>query len=717
MGLIPNHAIVLSVMTIFIFGNTLCRASSMLKPEIKPIKIEQNDLKKVKLECNMNCKASEANRACESDGHQAISTPPKKDPNTHQAVSKKLKYSIIPSASTLNIIPSDLFLKFKSTLGDKTVSIPTLAMDKIENRSLQAINSVEISTVSGYRLINNSKGSQYSVDESTSKSRKNCESSIKHILNEFQTLDSTITFTTVVTVTINTTYSVFENKTKNPTFEVERGKNTSMKTSENTSKINFDIGGSGKKTSNFEYSSKNNIGSKTHEIENTEYPNVTQVLSAKSSKNNYTTSIGLQNTHPSAWISNNPSEKSDKTYHIQKNKSASNSKSLIYKSLDNEKILEKFTDFPKTLSKILSSEIEKTISITTASITTIQHLSALKTIDSIILSKSSSTYTNYSSLQNHSKPVIVKSAPVSKNGSKQSTYEISSIKSSLSSSSINPTSSLILARSNFSFDQPNTATLSSFSTISKSENVQRHSTIPEKMLSTAAPSSTSNLHSSLIYSSMNSLSNTQSSTSTTLHNTNYSKPRFKPTKQQFLEAIRGYRLTSRGGVPPDPSDLVYEKYLEIIAPKMDLNEQAMILSHCIWESTGLRDTRELACKDEGCSYGKFYGRGYIHLTWKNNYKNSSNFIFGDDRLIYNPDFALDPENAWKIALWFWETQVRPRNQKALDNFDLGVSTKIINGKFECSPSGKAANDRLKIYENTLLVWGAKPSKTPNLAGC
>ena len=49
---------------------------------------------------------------------------------------------------------------------------------------------------------------------------------------------------------------------------------------------------------------------------------------------------------------------------------------------------------------------------------------------------------------------------------------------------------------------------------------------------------------------------------------------------------------------------------------------------------------------------KFRGRGFIQLTGKNNYATASKAIFGDDRLVKNPDLANDPAVAAEISAWY-----------------------------------------------------------------
>jgi putative chitinase len=56
---------------------------------------------------------------------------------------------------------------------------------------------------------------------------------------------------------------------------------------------------------------------------------------------------------------------------------------------------------------------------------------------------------------------------------------------------------------------------------------------------------------------------------------------------------------------------------------------------------------------------KFKGRGFIQLTGRDNYTRASQQIFGDDRLVKNPELASRLDVGAKIALWFWKNQVRP----------------------------------------------------------
>ena len=54
---------------------------------------------------------------------------------------------------------------------------------------------------------------------------------------------------------------------------------------------------------------------------------------------------------------------------------------------------------------------------------------------------------------------------------------------------------------------------------------------------------------------------------------------------------------------------------------------------------------------------KYKGRGYIQLTGRDNYMRAGRALGVD--LINKPHLAADPDLAIKIALWYWNTRVKP----------------------------------------------------------
>ena len=87
----------------------------------------------------------------------------------------------------------------------------------------------------------------------------------------------------------------------------------------------------------------------------------------------------------------------------------------------------------------------------------------------------------------------------------------------------------------------------------------------------------------------------------------------------------------------------------------------------------MKHTKEIACAASKCpnSYrtgqekpGKYYyGRGYIQLTWLYNYQNCSMDMYGDLRLVDNPDLVSDTEEgAWGSAFWYWYKHVHNNSE-------------------------------------------------------
>lgn len=87
---------------------------------------------------------------------------------------------------------------------------------------------------------------------------------------------------------------------------------------------------------------------------------------------------------------------------------------------------------------------------------------------------------------------------------------------------------------------------------------------------------------------------------------------------------------------------------------------------------------------------KFRGRGLIQCTGTRNYTACSQFLFGDNRLLDDPDLLLDPKYAILSACWFWTAN-------KLNDYadDVEKTTEIVNGGHH----GLA--DREAIYERAL----------------
>jgi putative chitinase len=92
---------------------------------------------------------------------------------------------------------------------------------------------------------------------------------------------------------------------------------------------------------------------------------------------------------------------------------------------------------------------------------------------------------------------------------------------------------------------------------------------------------------------------------------------------------------------------------------------------------------------------KYRGRGYIHLTGKDNYAKAEKGT--GHPLVANPDLAANPQVAADVAVWFWNTRIRP---SVKDWSDTKSVTRRIN------PAMRGLEDRdanFQYYKRKLKV--------------
>lgn len=75
---------------------------------------------------------------------------------------------------------------------------------------------------------------------------------------------------------------------------------------------------------------------------------------------------------------------------------------------------------------------------------------------------------------------------------------------------------------------------------------------------------------------------------------------------------------------------------------------------------------------------RYRGRGMIQLTGKDNYRMASQDIYGDDRLVQDPDEVLKPDTSALVAAWFW---TKNNLNELADRGDVRGITRRINGGF------------------------------------
>lgn len=151
----------------------------------------------------------------------------------------------------------------------------------------------------------------------------------------------------------------------------------------------------------------------------------------------------------------------------------------------------------------------------------------------------------------------------------------------------------------------------------------------------------------------------------------------------------------------------FDRY-QINTPK----RQAQFLAQLAHESAGFRYVRELA-SGEAYDTGrlakrlgntpeddddgrKFKGRGLIQVTGTTNYRNCSQALFGDDRLLKKPEILEEPLYACLSAGWYWD-----RN-KLNDYADADRFTAICGIVNTGSPNTKP--ERINGYKDRRHQW-------------
>ena len=93
----------------------------------------------------------------------------------------------------------------------------------------------------------------------------------------------------------------------------------------------------------------------------------------------------------------------------------------------------------------------------------------------------------------------------------------------------------------------------------------------------------------------------------------------------------------------------------------------------------------------------FRGRGGFDLTGRSNYTEYSQDVYGDQRIVANPDLVLQPTDAMMSAGWFWG--VNGLNAHA-DADEFTTTTTIING------NASTVDQRLAVLNqvNAIFQW-------------
>jgi putative chitinase len=167
-------------------------------------------------------------------------------------------------------------------------------------------------------------------------------------------------------------------------------------------------------------------------------------------------------------------------------------------------------------------------------------------------------------------------------------------------------------------------------------------------------------------------------------------------------------------VCPTTKKEVIEQYVEPLNAAMLEFEidnpvrEAMFIAQLAHESGGFHYVKELATGrdyegriDLGNIYPgdgvRYKGRGLIQITGRSNYHLCSMALFGDKRLLDQPELLEQPLLAARSAAWFWKEH--GLNELA-DNNDFKLITKRINGGYN------GYQDRLAMLARAQRLLGA-----------
>lgn len=101
----------------------------------------------------------------------------------------------------------------------------------------------------------------------------------------------------------------------------------------------------------------------------------------------------------------------------------------------------------------------------------------------------------------------------------------------------------------------------------------------------------------------------------------------------------------------------------------------------------------------------YYGRGYVQLTWKDNYQAMDGALNLGDELLVHPDMALDPGTAY--AIMSYGMRHGTFTGKKLGNYindeacDYRNARRIINGLDQCDLIKGYADKLESILKNSL----------------
>lgn len=178
-----------------------------------------------------------------------------------------------------------------------------------------------------------------------------------------------------------------------------------------------------------------------------------------------------------------------------------------------------------------------------------------------------------------------------------------------------------------------------------------------------------------------------------------------------------YRIAGTKNVPALFS---YQSFLGALNDFKDLNlskdlnvakrEIACLLSH-ISHEVAFQYTEQLCsdhnsnCRAKQGDKSVGFGRGVVQLTYEGNYAEYSKYVYGDTRLVQDPDAILrNPNLFWGSGLWFYRTKLQSYMQQTPSNFKMTTYTLCCY----CVLHGNDGQTRGDTYKKFCSILGTDP---------
>jgi hypothetical protein len=148
-------------------------------------------------------------------------------------------------------------------------------------------------------------------------------------------------------------------------------------------------------------------------------------------------------------------------------------------------------------------------------------------------------------------------------------------------------------------------------------------------------------------------------------------------------------FSSQFGIKDEPTMAgLYQllKFMDLDPEVMSVRDAAYMLATAYWETARTFLPIEEYGKGAGKAYGKevsvkapdgktyknkYFGRGYVQLTWDYNYKKLGKALGIGDDLYYHPEKALEPETAYKVFTK-WMNGGESANRKKTAEYTKGA---------------------------------------------